>query len=92
MRMNLAGIGRGGAREGGNILGGGGGLGGGLIHPVTLSASWLGSDGGAPRSLEQRTGEKEEAVVGWALDTVHLGQCTVAFFYFLFTEKMLCII
>ena len=42
---------------------------------------------GAPRSLEQRMGEKEEAVVGWALGTVHLGQCTVAFFYFLFTEK-----
>ena len=41
---------------------------------------------GAPRSLEQRTGEKEEAVVGWALGTVHLGQCTVAFFN-LFLQK-----
>ena len=84
MRENLAGIGRGGAREGENILGGG--LGGGLIHPVTLSASWLGDDGGVPRSLEQRTGEKEEAVVGWALGTVHLGQCTVAFSIF-FLQK-----
>ena len=26
-------------------------------------------------------GEEEEVVVGWALGTVHLGQCTVAFFY-----------
>ena len=41
---------------------------------------------GAPRSLEQRTGEKEEAVVGWALGTVHLGQCTVAFSIF-FLQK-----
>ena len=37
--------------------------------------------------LSREWGEKEEAVVGWALGTVHLGQCTVAFLIF-FLQKI----